>query len=80
VQIAVARVEAARASAQAGRLAADWARSSHRIVQDRYQSGLADVAALLRSADAVQQAETQQTAAVVNVLIAGANLQRAIGK
>jgi outer membrane protein TolC len=80
VQIAIARLEAARASEAVGRAAADQARESRRIIQDRYQSGLTDAAMLLRSADAVQQAEVQQITARVNVLIATATLQRAIGR
>jgi outer membrane protein TolC len=80
VQIAIARLEAARAAEAVGRAAADRARESRRIIRDRYESGLTDVAMLLRSADAVQQADAQQTAARVNVLTATATLQRAIGR
>jgi outer membrane protein len=80
VQIAIARLEAARASEAVGRAAADQARESRRIIRDRYESGLTDAAVLLRSADAVQQADTQQVAARVNVLTATAALQRAIGR
>ena len=80
VQIAIARLEAARASEVVGRAAADQARESRRIVRDRYESGLMDAAMLLRAADAVQQADAQQIAARVNVLTATANLQRAIGR
>jgi outer membrane protein len=80
VQIAIARLEAARASEAVGRAAADRARESRRIIRDRYESGLTDVAMLLRSADAVQQADTQQITARVNMLTATATLQRAIGK
>ncbi len=80
VQTAIARLEAARASDAVGRAAADQARESRRIVRDRYESGLTDAAMLLRSADAVQQAEAQQIAARVNVLTATATLQRAIGR
>ena len=80
VQIAIARLEAARASEAVGRSAADWAQESHRIIRDRYASGVADVAVLLRSADAVQQADAQQIAARVHVLTATATLQRAIGR
>jgi outer membrane protein len=80
VQVAIARLEAARASEAVGRAAADQARESRRIVRDRYESGLTDVAMLLRSADAVQQADTQRIAAGVNVLTATAILQRAIGR
>jgi len=80
VQIAIARLEAARASEAVGRVAADQAHESRRIIRDRYESGLTDAAMLLRSADAVQQAEAQQIAARVNVLTATATLQRAIGR
>ena len=79
VQIAIARLEAARTSEAVGRAAVDQARESRRIIRDRYESGLTDAAMLLRSADAVQQAEAQQIAARVNVLTATASLQRAIG-
>jgi outer membrane protein len=80
VQIAMARLEAARASEAVGRAAADQARESRRIVRNRYESGLADAAALLRAADAVQQADAQQVAARVDVLTATASLQRALGR
>jgi len=80
VQIAIARLEAARASEAVGRAAADQARESRRIIRDRYESGLTDAAMLLRSADAVQQADVQQIAARVTVLTATATLQRAIGR
>ena len=80
VQIAIARLEAARASEAVGRAAADQARESRRIIRDRYESGLTELAMLLRSADAIQQADAQQTAAHVNVLTATETLQRAIGR
>jgi outer membrane protein len=80
VQIALARLEAARASEVVGRAAADRARESRRIVRDRYESGLTDAATLMHSADAVQLADAQQTAARVNILTATANLQRALGR
>lgn len=80
VQIAIARLEAARASEAVGRAAVDQARESRRIIRDRYESGLTDAAMLLRSADAVQQADAQQIAARVSVLTATAILQRAIGR
>jgi outer membrane protein TolC len=80
VQIAVARLESARASEAVGRAAADQARESRRIIRDRYASGLTDAATLLRSADAEQQADAQQIAARVNVLTATATLQRATGR
>jgi outer membrane protein TolC len=80
VQIAIARLEAARASEAVGRAAVESARESRRIIRDRYDSGLTDMAMLLRSADAMQQADAQQIAAHVNVLTAAATLQRALGR
>jgi outer membrane protein TolC len=80
VQIAIARLEAARASEAVGQAAADRARESRRIIRDRYESGLTDAATLLRSADDVLQAEAQQIAARVSVLTATATLHRAIGR
>jgi outer membrane protein TolC len=80
VRIARARLDAARASETVGRTAADQARESRRIIRDRYEGGLTDVASLLRAAEAVQQAETRQIAAQVDVVLAAAALQRAVGK
>jgi outer membrane protein TolC len=80
VYIAVARLDAARASATVGRAAVDQARESRRIVRDRYEAGLTDVASLLRAAEAVVQAETQQTAAQVAVLTETAALERMLGR
>ena len=80
VQIAIAQLEAARASEAVGLAAADRARESRRIIRDRYESGLTDAAMLLRAADDVQQSDVQHIAARVNVLTATAALQRAIGK
>lgn len=77
---AVARLEAARASEVVGRAAVEQARESQRITRDRYEAGLADVASLLRSAEAVVQAETQQTAAQVAVLTETAALERTLGR
>jgi outer membrane protein TolC len=77
---AVARLEAARASEVVGRAAVAQARESQRITRDRYEAGLADVASLLRSAEAVVQAETQQTAAQVAVLTEIATLERTLGR
>jgi outer membrane protein len=80
VQIAIARLQAAQASEAVGRAAVEQAQESRRIIRDRYESGLTDAAMLLRSSDAVQQADAQQIAARVNVLTATAILQRAIGR
>jgi outer membrane protein TolC len=80
VRTAVARLDEARAREAAGRASAAQARESQRIIRDRYESGLADVVALLRTAEAVQEANARQTAARVDVLIASAALDRALGK
>ena len=80
VQIAIARLEAARAREAVGRATADQARESRRIIRNRYQGGLTDAATLLRSADAEQQADVQQLVARVDVLTATATLHNAIGR
>jgi outer membrane protein TolC len=80
VEVAIARLEAARAKEAVGRAAADQARENQRIVRNRYASGLTDAAALLRAADAVQQADVQQVSARVDVLTATATLNRALGR
>ena len=80
VRVALARLSAARASEAVGRAAADQAHEGQRIVRDRYESGLADVASLLRAAEAVQQAETARMSIEVEVLVAAAGLQRALGR
>jgi outer membrane protein len=80
VHVAVARLEAARASEMVGRTAVEQARESRRIIRDRYEAGLTDVASLLRAAEAVVQAETQQTAAQVAVLTQTAALERTLGR
>ncbi len=80
VYAAVARLEAARASETVGRAAEAQARESRRIIRDRYDGGLTDVASLLRATESVVQAEAQQTAAEIGVLIATAALERALGR
>jgi outer membrane protein len=80
VHVAVARLEAARASEAVGRAAVEQARESQRIIRDRYEAGLTDTASLLRAAEVVVQAETQQTAAQVAVLTETAALERTLGR
>lgn len=80
VYTAVARLDAARASDAVGRAAVEQARESRRIIRDRYQAGLTDVASLLRATEGVVQAETQQTAARVAVLTETAALERTLGR
>ena len=80
VHVALARLEAARASEAVGRDAVMQARESQRIIRDRYEAGLADVTSLLRSAEAIVQADAQQVTAQVAVLTETAALQRALGR
>jgi outer membrane protein TolC len=80
VHMAVARLDAARASEAVGRAGVDQARESRRIIRDRYEAGLTDVASLLRAVEAVAQAETQQTAAQVAVITETAALERTLGR
>lgn len=80
VHVAVAKLEAARASAAVGADAVAQARESQRIVRDRYEAGLTDVVSLLRAAEAVVQAEAQQIAAQVAVLTETGGLNRALGR
>lgn len=79
VREAMARLEAARAAETVGRAAIAQAREGHRILRDRYEGGLAEVTALLRAAEAVQQAEARHAAARVEVMVAAATLKRAAG-
>jgi outer membrane protein len=80
VHMAVARLDAVRASEAVGRAGVDQARESRRIIRDRYEAGLTDVASLLRAIEAVAQAETQQTAAQVAVITETAALERSLGR
>jgi len=80
VYVAVARLDAARASEAVGRAAVAQARESRRIIRDRYEAGLTDVASLLRATEAVVEAETQETAAQVAVLTETAALERTLGR
>ena len=80
VHIAIAHLDAARASDVVGRAAVAQARESHRIIRNRYEAGLTDVASLVRAAEGVVQAETQQTAAQVAVLTETAALERTLGR
>jgi outer membrane protein len=80
IRIALARLEEAKAREAAGRLAADQARESLRIIRNRYESGLTDIVALLRASEAVQDADTRQIDAHVDVVLAAAAIDHALGK
>jgi outer membrane protein TolC len=80
VHVALARLEAARASEAVGRAAVEQARESQRIIRDRYEAGMTDAASLLRAAEAAALARTQQITAQVAVLTGTAALERALGR
>ena len=80
VRVAFERLAAARAGEAIGRASADQARESQRIIRDRYEGGLTDVASLLRAAEAVSQAQTLQASAQAEVLVAAAELERTLGR
>ena len=67
VRSAAANLEGARARLEVGRLAVAQAAESHRIVRDCFDAGLAPVNDLLRSAMAVLDADSQRTAAAIDV-------------
>jgi outer membrane protein TolC len=77
--IAASRLEAARATEVVTGAAVTQAHEARRVVRDRYESGLADLGALLRAAESVAQAETRHVAARSAVLIETAALRRALG-
>lgn len=80
LRVTMARLDAARASLAAGRTASAEAEESHRIITDRYESGLADIVSLLRASEAVIQAEEAQVAAEVGLIVATAAFHRALGR
>jgi outer membrane protein TolC len=80
VRVAAARLDASRAAEAVGRAASAQARESHRILRNRYDAGLADITSLLRAAETVAQADARQVAARVEVLLAQAALDRAVGR
>ncbi len=77
---AVRRLEAADAKLEVGRHMLDQAREAQRILRNRYEAGVAGIADVLRAAATVLDAERQRTASAVDVLVAHAELQRAVGR
>ncbi len=80
VRTALARVQAAAARQQVGQAAVAQARESQRIIRDRYDAGMASVNDVLRAANALLDAESQQIAAGVDLLVSNAMLERALGR
>lgn len=80
VRTALARLGAARAREAAGRAALAQAQESHRIVRDRYDSGLASITDVLRAAEAEIEAESRATAAEMDVILENVAVDRAVGR
>lgn len=80
VRTARAQLEAAQARETVGRSAVLQARESQRIIRDRYDAGLTSVNDVLRAANALLDAESQRISAIVDVMVARAALDRAVGK
>ena len=80
VRAALARLEAADARRTVAQAIVSQARESQRITRDRYEQGLADVTTLLQAAQAVLDADAQEIAARVDLLIYRAALDRALGR
>jgi outer membrane protein TolC len=80
VRAALAQLAAARAREEAGRAALTQARESQRIIRDRYQNGLAAVTDVLRAAEAALAAESQATAAEMDVILQTVAVDRALGR
>ena len=80
VRTALAQLAAGRAREEAGRAALAQARESQRIIRDRYESGLATVTDVLRSAEAKLDAGSRATATEMDVILQVVALDRAIGR
>jgi outer membrane protein TolC len=80
VRAALAQLAAARARDDAGRAALAQARESQRIVRNRYESGLATVADVLRAAEAALDAESRAAIAETDVILQTVALDRALGR
>jgi outer membrane protein len=80
VRAAAARLEAARASDARGRAALSQAREAHRIIRDRYDSGVATMSELLRAAGVTADAESRAIAAELEVIARTLALERAAGR
>jgi len=75
-----ADLEAATAREAVGRAAVLQARESQRIIRDRYEAGLAGINDVLRAANTVVDAESLRISSIVDVMVARAALERAMGR
>jgi outer membrane protein TolC len=77
---AVRRLESARARQTVGRATVTQARESERIIRNRFDAGVASASDLLRASSAVLDAESQRINALVDAVVSGAMLDRAVGR
>jgi outer membrane protein TolC len=77
---ALRRVEAARARYVVGRATVEQAQESQRIIRDRFEAGIAPVNDVLRASTAMLDAEANSVSALVDTMVAGAMLRRALGR
>lgn len=77
---AVRKLEAAIARTAVGAAAVAQSEERARVVRNRYEAGLASMTDVLAAASATLDAESRRVAAAVDALVAGAELQRALGR
>jgi outer membrane protein TolC len=77
---ALSRLNAARAREAAGRSSVEQARESQRIVRDRFEAGMAGVTDVLRASTARLESEANRVSALVDTMVSGAMLRRAVGR
>jgi outer membrane protein len=80
VLTAVRQLEAAIARTGVGAAAVTQSEERARVVRNRYEAGLASMTDVLAAASATLDAESRRVAAAVDALVAGADLQRALGR
>ena len=79
MRTATAAYRSALAREAAERRIVEQARESQRMVRDRYEAGLSQAADVLRAAELVAQAEAARTAALMDLQVTAAALDRAVG-
>jgi outer membrane protein TolC len=77
---ALRRVESARARYAVGRASVEQARESQRIIRDRFEAGIAPINDVLRASAAMLEADANNVSALVDTMVAGAMLHRALGR
>jgi len=80
VLTAVRQLEAAIARTGVGAAAVTQSEERARVVRNRYEAGLTSMTDVLAAASATLDAESRRVAAAVDALVAGAELQRALGR